>query len=501
MAIYRFPSESLIDEVHVLTNEKGGLRAYLYADNSSDTEQLRRIKQGLRAEGMKCVPTTYEDKPVLEVRGFSKADALLAQLHALHALKGTAQFTPEPGDQRTSKEKWQNSTLRLAGLSYIVGDFSYLYYAYRQFRDENRLRATGNHSNFFNILNIVAGFGYMLGSSVLSVYGSRDQSLNTINAANQKIYAHLRKEGIPVDAGSTLKTAIQEKDKGFFGNISHFLAKFPAETLNAIYVFVGLILSSASIYRATRPIAPGLNGKMLAAAKQERINELWDVGLGAVTATSAIAGLVIKEKKPIEGEPKRTGLGGVIDWIQEKPLRATGYGFMLATLFHAKSTYGRYKSGDEQVKKTVLFRGLFVLANIFSEVMLAFSSKGHGTGVKPDQSVDSSVIAATAELIVRQPLEKREMLIENMAGFMASRDILDLNTSHISAELRTHIKALEHSPWTKHYVPGNPANAMTADTKMPSQDKPNHFIQVQQGSHSKIHAENQPTLQAAPQAH
>jgi len=57
--------------------------------------------------------------------------------------------------------------------------------------------------------------------------------------------------------------------------------------------------------------------------------------------------------------------------------------------------------------------------------MLAISSKGHGTGVKPDESVDKSVIATTAELIQRQPEAKREALIEQFSGYMASADVLE----------------------------------------------------------------------------
>lgn len=496
MAIYRYPTESLIDEVHVLTNEKGGLRAYLYADNGSDTEHLRRIKQDLRAEGMKCVPTVHEGRPVLEVRGFKKTEELITNLDKLHAFKGNAHITAEASDVRSKKEQRANSTLKLAGLSYNVGDISYIIYAYRQFKDEFVPNVKGNLTNFFNKFNIYAGIGYALGSTALSVYGSRDQSLNTINAANQKIYAHLRKEGIDVPEGSTLKSATQEKDRGFFGNIDHFLAKYPSETLNSIYVFVGFALMTAAGYRATRPTA-GLTGEALAHAIKDKKAEVKDIGLGVMTAGSALAGLMIKEKKPIEGERKRKGIGRVIDWIQEKPLRATGIGYFISTLFHAASTVDKYRIGDVQTRKTVVYRGVFVAANIFSEVMLFLSSKGHGTGVKPDDSVDRSVIAATAELTLRQPLEKREKFIENISGFMASRDVLGLSAEKISAELRTHIKALESSPWTKYYVaakadgvadvatlPGD--NPLKTEPKEPAKAVPTTMI-----SHAQHNAKHQ----------
>lgn len=436
------------------------MRAYLIAADDAPSDVLRAKKQDIRALGWKCVPIVHEGKPALEVRGFKNADELTVELHRLGITGAVAGVTADEGDKRSRKDKLSNATLKLAGLSYNIGDASYLTYAYRQYKDELVPVAEtlkGNHTNFFNKVNIFAGVGYGLGSLALTFYGSRDQSLNTINAANKKIYAHLRNQGIEVPEGSTLKSAMEEKDRGFFGNLNHTLAKYPSETLNAVYVGVGLALMAAAGYRATRSVK-GLEGAALKKALKERNDEWWDMGLGSITAASAIAGLTIKEKKPIEGDEKRKGLGRIIDWIQEKPLRATGYGYMVATAFHAKGTYNKYfgvggEEVNQTVRKTVIFRGIFVAANIFSEIMLALSSKGHGAGVKPDDSVDKSVIGATAELILRQPPEKREALIENMAGYMASREVLGVKAEKIAAELRNHVNLLDNNPWTKHYVP------------------------------------------------
>ncbi len=493
MTVYRYQSGSLLDSVQVLTNEAGGMRAYLFAAGDAPSNELRAKKQAIRDLGWKCVPIVHDGKPALEVRGFKDADELTVELHRLGITGAVTSITADEGDKRSRKDKLSNATLKLAGLSYNIGDAAYLTYAYRQYKDELVPVAEtlkGNHTNFFNKVNIFAGLGYGLGSLALTFYGSRDQSLNTINSANRKIYAHLRNQGIEVPEGSTLKSSMEEKDRGFWGNINHTLAKYPSETLNSVYVGVGLALMAAAGYRATRSVK-GLEGEVLAKALKERKDEWWDVGLGSVTAASAIAGLTIKEKKPMEGDEKRKGLGRILDWIQEKPLRATGYGYMAATLLHAKGTYNKYygvggESVNQSVRKTVLFRGVFVVANLFSELMLALSSKGHGAGVKPDDSVDKSVIGATAELILRQPPEKREALIENMAGYMASREVLGVKAETIAAELRTHINLLDNNPWTKHYVPNqkgemqevevNATAKQIAQEHAAHSDKPSHTI-------------------------
>ena len=265
MALYRYQSGSLLDSVQVLTNEAGGMRAYLMAADDAPSNVLRDKKQDIRALGLKCVPIVHDGKPALEVRGFKNANELMGQLKTLGVAGEPASITPDEGDTRSRKEKWGNSTLKIAGISYLVGDAAYLRYAYGQFKDEKVSVAktlAGNRTNFFNKLNIFAGIGYGLGSLALTFYGSRDQSLNTINSANQKIYGHLRNQGIDVPDGSTLKSSMDEKDRGFFGNINHSLSKYPSETLNSVYVGVGLALMAAASYRATRPIK-GLVGKEL----------------------------------------------------------------------------------------------------------------------------------------------------------------------------------------------------------------------------------------------
>lgn len=461
MAIYRYQHQSLVDSVQILTNDTKGLRAYLYADDARDTEKLRLLKQALRAEGYKCVPTLQNENVVLEVRGFKNHRELIGNLEKLHAVSGPVEVVSEPGDKLSRKDQLASNTLKLAGISYNVGDVSYIIYATKQFLDEKKLHGSAN-MNFFNRLNIAAGIGYALGSTALTIYGSRDQSLNAINTANKKIYAHFRKEHIDVPQGSTLKSAMQDKDRGFFGNIDHMLAKYPSETLNSVYVGVGLALMSVAGYKATRPIEKGLSAAAHAAEKAERITEAWDVGLGSVTATSALIGLTVKEKKHIEGEPRRKGLGAVLDFIEEKPLRATGIGYGIATGFHAVSTFKKFRAGDTNIRKTVFFRGVFVAANVLSEALLFLSSKGHGVGVKPDASVDQSVIAATAELMMRQPAEKRDAMIENLAGYMSSRDVLGIDAAVISTEMRKHIDALQRSPWTKHYIPNHKGEMVEA---------------------------------------
>lgn len=457
MAIYRFQPDSLIDSLQIRVNDTGGARAYLHAREGASGEELKAIQAALTAHGWKTVPTLHDGQATLEVRGFRKPEDALALLSSHGWTQGTPTVQAQDDDTPTKEERHRNSTLKYAGALYVLGDLCFFRYAHGQYKHD--LPKNNPATNFFNKLDIGAGVGYAMGSASLLTFGSRDQSLNTIQNTTKKIHAYLRKEQVGVEDNTPLDNYAYGQKKGIIGTIGHTLAKYPSETLNTVYVGVGALLGTAAMYRAIRAHQVGNIA--------ERNDDLWDIGLGAITASSALAGLLIKEKKPGEEKEKRHGLGAVADWIQEKPLRATGYGFMIATLFHAKSTWGKYQKGDEMVRKYAKYRGGFVAANLGAEALLTLSSKGHGTGVKPDESIDQTVISATAELLLRQPEEKRMQLLDQLAGYMASSDLLGGKADVIAERLVKQMQAMEHNPWLAQAMPMGLANPEAANDNPP----------------------------------
>lgn len=458
LAIYRYKQGSLLDEVQILSNESGGLRAYLHAREDATPEQLAQVRTSIASLGWKAVPTQLDGRQVLEIRGFKKRPVLEAALRDHGWVVEPPSVELQDNDRRSTQEKLSNGTLKFAGISYLVGDAAFMKYGFSKLAHPSQQDKT---SRFFNKMDIGAGVGYALGSLSLMIFGSRDQSQNVIEAASKKVRNYARKEQIAVDDGTTLDNAAFT-ERSFKERIRHTLAKYPSETLNSIYVGVGALLGMAATYRAVKYHQAG--------ELKNFKDELWDIGLGGVTATSALAGLVIKEKKPDEeGKEKPEGLGKAWAWVQEKPLRATGIGFMAATLLHAKGTYNKWKSNDLLTRNNAIPRGVFVGTNLLSEVLLALSSKGHGTGVKPDSSIDTTVISSTADLINRQPLEKREELIHQFAGYLASPEVLGGQADFHAAELRAQVEALNKNPWAEKNTP--PAVAATSsDAVAPAKD-------------------------------
>ncbi len=450
MAVYQYTQGSLLNEVQIHTNETGGRRAYMHAREDATSEQLRMAKQALRALGYQCLPIVQDGKPMLEVRGFEKNEELLGALSQISLISGQpGKVVADPGDKRSLAGKAKASTLRLAGWSYNIGDASYMWYATAPVVKE--WRGASKEKKFFGLVEILSGIGYTLGSLCLTFYGARDQSLNTIKASTKKIERFARKEGYEIPDESSIAHVNAEPQRSFVGKVKATIARYPSEALNTIYTGVGLGIAATAFYKGTRPIASGLSAAQHLLEKKDRRNELIDVGLGGITAASALIGIGVKETKRMEGEPKRTGLGGIVDWVKEKPLRATGVGYMIATGWHGIGTIKHWQDGTKD-KKYLYGRAVFIVANIFSEVMLALSSKGHGVGVKPDSSVDDSVMATAAELVLRQPAEKREAVLRQLSGYMASPEVLATKADEVEKQLRLHLDLLDNNPWTSHFT-------------------------------------------------
>lgn len=465
MTFYRYQSPSLIDEVRLVTNASGGHRAYLHARSDATPEQLGDIKRRLTNMGYQCVPISDQGKALLEVRGFEKPEEFMAYLANHDWVSGKPEVAKLKSDTVSRKEKFSNLTLKLAGFVYLLSDFCYMKYATMGLKDEEKKLSTlltrPNVKDFDKIIstqkeaikgekfNIGAGLGYAMGSASLAFFGNKDQSQTQIRNASKKIHSFAIHDGIHIDPNAAIESNSKKEKKGLLGRAGDFARRYPSEILNAVYIGVGALITSRSIKKIASLRARG-----------EGIREdVIDTGLGVVTAASALAGLAIKEKKREPGETRRHGLAGVWDWIQEKPLRATGYGYMISTMFHAAATIGKYRKGDPGIRKTIGWRGGFVAGNVISEILVAISSKGHGEGVKTDHSTDDTIIATTAELIARQNPARQNQLIEQCAGYMAAPEVLGGKAEKIASRLREQVAAIQQNPWAeaKEANPHHPA--------------------------------------------
>lgn len=481
MAIYQYSSGSLIDCVHVRMNDTHGIRAYLYAAPSMAADQRASLQQRLAQQGWDVLPIEHEGKPALEVRGFRRATEITDLLQQQHLTTGTPTRTPHSEDRPTLKERLNALTLRIAGYSYNVGDVAFMTYATKELSvyKTKLAQATSNVEKLKfkediagSKLKIGAGIGYAIGGIVLSFFASRDQSREQIHKATGDLKQFASRESLVLDDTSAAVQNTRPEPLTLTQRLGRFMGRYPSEILNTVYTGVGLLMLGASYKHFA---APRKISETMKQFRERRSSEMWDMGLGAITTASALTGLLVKEKKPEEGAEPRHGLGGVIDWIREKPLRATGIGYMVATGFHAKGTYDKWRSNDELVRDTIKGRAVFVGSNIFSELLMGISSKGHGSGVISDDSIEQTIIATAADIIIRQPEARQANLIQQLSGYLSMPDMLNRQSDTIAEELATAIEGLKKNPWQQavaapksepsapHHAPTHRVTAITND--------------------------------------
>lgn len=462
MPVYRYSPNSQIDEIEIIPNSRGEPRAYLHAGACTTAEQLAAIRQFLNTQGYKSVPMDRDGRPYLEVRAFGKSAAFLQQLGAQGMLEGAQPAVLMPYDTRSFRDKAGDTTLKMAGWAYNISDIAYMWYSLRGLHHAHKafkaappglaaeelkaLKGTVNAEK----MNVGAGVGYAMGGVVLTSFGGKDQSSKEIRVASEKVKRFLHKDGMRIDDDTGIAQATEERPMGPIERIKNTLGHYPSEALNLVYTGVGALLALSSIKKVG----------ILRAQGHKASEDIVDIGLGAMTLSSAMAGLLIKEKKPVEGEPKRTGLAGVWDWIQEKPLRATGYGFMVSTGFHAWSTFWKYRKepAGSEMRKTIGGRAVFVLGNIAAEILMVLSSKGHGEGVQTDKSVADTIIANAAQIIARQQPAGQSAAIEQLAGYMSSSEMMGGKSEAIAAKLREQVSSQQRNPWAAKLPTVAPAN-------------------------------------------
>lgn len=475
MGIYRYNSGSIIDRVTFVKTDAGGSRAYLHACKDTDLEQIALIKQGLSLQSWQYVPCT-DDKgePVLEIRGYKDEAQMLQHLRKNSLISGVAQHTESPKSKTSFKDWVKKSTLGLSGMAYFAGDVGYTKYGY----------AGGQP------LDMAAGLAYFGGSATLFAFGKGDKSHYQIKDLSRKLVAKLDEDGVIIPSESVLHQAAEGSKKGFVNSVRNIFDKYPAEVMNGFFAIAGALILGSAVKRLItskgNPIdGLGLDAKLVSDyGKFKNVGKYLDIGLGSMTITSGLVSMFMKEKAPDPDAPEPTTVWGkLMAWIREKPLRVAGYGYMVSTMMHAGSTYLEHKYATQinsglhatrapgagpgtngktlienfkeekeestRMLKSIPWRALFVGMNLIAEFLMAISSKGHGEGVKADDSIEKSAYNIATDLIARQPAHRRESMIEYMAGYLAVPEVLGGKQEEIADKLRNQLGAMLNNPWAQ----------------------------------------------------
>ena len=462
MSVYRYNQSKIISQVMFKKNEAGGIRAYMSAGSDLDTATVKEFMALCEKKDWNCTPYTISGKPTLEVRDFGKEKDLIEALAQKKWVQGTCEIQADKTENATFQDKVKKRSLLASSLSMLVADSSFFMYG---LKEASRLDMAGGLSYF--------------GGSIAGILGSRKEPSDLqIKDLSRQLATHLKSQDITIPESCSLDNILKDHNRGLIKKADDIFRRYPAELMNLSYAVAGLCVGLAA-YKSKVKTLPKVGAALerlehdlekikvnfpgATISHADRANYLkvaekkvlrdhhregyMDMALGGVTLTSGLFATLVKEKVHDPDTPRSPGLQGVYEWMREKPLAVAGYGYMVSTMCHAVSTMIAWNGADKERKKSVPFRMGFIAFTLLGELLLTISSKGHGEGVRSDDSVDDTIIASAADLIAKQEPRTHATLIEMVGDFLGRPDVLAMKDSTIKQRLREQIEALRDNPW------------------------------------------------------
>lgn len=482
MSIYRYSTAPVIDEITIRRNYGGAARAYLHAKEGIDPNLLKNTQCRLSSLGLQCIPSRWNGAPVLEVRGFTSDAQLLSTLSQNGFTGEKYEKIEEKEDHITVVNQLKKRSLQAAGVSFLTADVAFAKYGYEK----------------ASKLDMLAGLFYGMGTISSLIFGRKDPSDLQIKDLSARLAKYVNDQNIPLNNGYAANVISDTTYQHPLKKMDEFLRHYPSELLNLSFAMAGVCIATSALKGPARATMEAIKGdadtlkqverKLTEIAKKKGIalptpekiaqeslkqthHEGWlDAGLGINTFASGVFGAFVKEKKRDPDQPPAHGIEAAWQWAQERPLTITATGYLVSTLCHAVSTIKAHQYGNDERRAQVIYRGAFVAMNIVAELFVSLSSKGHGDGVKSDKSVDQSIVALAADLIVHQPASQQEQLITCVAGFLGQKDVLGLRDRDIKSTLQQAVESMRLNPWAKAMqMPAlGEARPLTADSPSPS---------------------------------
>ncbi|MFO0389751.1 MAG: hypothetical protein ACK502_08565 [Alphaproteobacteria bacterium] len=458
MSVYKYPESQVIDEVVFKKTAQGAVRAYLHAKDDIPSEKVHEIRDVFKQNGWQAVAFNLDGKSTLEVRGLKTEKKFLELLNEHKWVSGNSDHQKNPEDRISFMDKFRKTSLQSSGVAMAIADIGFIIYGLKEAKIHKAIDPTHEKRDFREAL---AGFSYLTGSTLLTLYGRNDQSDLQVRDVAGAMLKHAKDKGLIIPDDSALTSIGTPKKENTLGKLNNFLRQHPSEVGNMSYFTAGLLIAwSALTNRALAKPRPEMTAKQIS---EMRKGGWGDTALGTTTMASGLIGTFFKEKAPDPDAPHKEGIAKWWDNFMRSPLAIAGAGYVGSTLCHAYTTYTERKEALRAVADTSLsakehmladmkvkavpWRVLFIGATLVGEALLIMSSKGHGEGVQIDDTVDQSIYAISADLIARQPAEMRAGLIDYMSGYLADPKVLGGDRQKIAAELKVDIDNMLKNPW------------------------------------------------------
>jgi hypothetical protein len=454
MSSYRFGQTSPVSEIIVQTSAGGGVRTFLFAGENISHEQSEAIKTSFSRQGWLCTATLYDGRPCLEVRGpkgIQIAESILRQGNFITGEKKVI-ATDRTRQKFSPREFVSNNKLLTYGLLNLAADIGILFYG----RLKRKLESSKKQWE-----DELGGVAYTLGSLMFVGFGRGDKSDHHLHDVAHQLQSSLAELGATPLPNRTLTFVVTDTHRSLLSRINNFLQRHTSEIGNAFTGTAGALYVTGSL----------------------RSKNVKDGMLGLSTAAAGYTSALAQEKAFDPKEPKpKTWTGRAWRWVEERPNRVAGWGFMISTVIHAgealnellhvKKKYRVSQDADPQLsrhpQRTAYWayglRLWFAIVNTIGEFLLTFASKGVKEGGKSGSGVSETTLALVANAIAYQPTEMQERLINELsANFLSRPEILGGDVDDIKKALTEQVKILSLNPWTKAYKPSVQAKSMDSE--------------------------------------
>lgn len=296
----------------------------------------------------------------------------------------------------------KQESLRATGYSYLVGDAA--------------LFASGMMSGRGH--EALSGAIYTAGGLVLARYG-RENAERRLQTLQWQLKEYFANQNIPIPKASGLNNITLKGEGGIIDRIEDFMYAHPSQIVNTLFALGGFSMIRSGVKHSKK----------------------LDAATGALIAAGALAGLLIPEKQPDSDHRAEGVFGKAREWVQEKPLRASGYLYMGGNAVLVTSALKERNANPQQ--KSYLFKLLAAAVYMVANGLLAISSKDSATYIEGDNKKAMEKLQTTAaRVIAAQPAELQEHVIQQTAGFLAAQPDIKLSANQIAESLTTRIGEL-----------------------------------------------------------
>jgi len=282
--------------------------------------------------------------------------------------------------------------------------------------------------------------------------------LNILGDAILAFSGHHKKDPFRIVGGSLLSVGSLNLLRYGNADSSHYLREASDDLKAFISTQEGMLPPKVSastkvenfLYRHPAQVTLGINSlgatsNLISGIRNTRNGEGWGaLGFGIGSVGLKLLSLLIPEKAKDENR------GGIIGWIQEKPLRFYGYSSLVTDLFLGADAFQEYKKNPKNwvlYTSTALAGACYALADL----TVAMSHKDHtneegGKFTAAEQREIESIAAAS---LVKHSAAEQQRKASILGEFLAKRKEMQGDTQSISKAILEQTNQLDSGSWVE----------------------------------------------------